>query len=195
MSQPLGNDVSAKGGMPRRLKWMLAGSIGLGFFLTTILAQSPSEYELKAAVIYHFNKYIEWPAIGLDTNAPIITGILGKDPFGPVIDQLFQRAKPIGGRNLQVMRITDLTQLRQCQVLFISSSEKSRFPDILKALDKAPTVTISEIDGFCASGGMIHLRMVDNMVRFEINVPAGERTGLRFSSKLIRQAVNASSLK
>jgi hypothetical protein len=146
----------------------------------------PSEYQMKAAYLYNFAKFVEWPAAAFPTtNSPIIIGVLGDDPFNGFLDSTVQNKK-IDGHPLAVHRPKTPADARACHVLFISSSEKKRWPEISAALAGSSTLTVSENwDRFTEQGGMIHLFMEGKRVYFDINNEAARRAGLKISSKLL----------
>lgn len=145
------------------------------------------EYEIKAAYLYNFINYIDWPA---DTFPPeggtITVGILGESPFGPALDPL--KGKQIKGRTLALKQVESAKDLEQCQIVFVCPSEKSRLSEILGQLKNARILTVSEIDGFAERGGIINFISERNKVRFEINADAAKRTGLTISSELLKLA-------
>lgn len=142
------------------------------------------EYPLKAAFLYHFAEFVEWPIDSPLPPATITIGILGRDPFGDVLDKAIL-AKMAAGRTLVVRRFPVVAALEPCEILFISSSEMTRLPEILVLLKRSPVLTVGEADRFARRGGMIGFYFEDNRVRLEVNRAAAERTGLRFSSKLL----------
>ena len=145
------------------------------------------EYQIKAAYVYNFINYIEWPADALPPAGGTLTiGVLGEDPFGPALDPL--NGKQIKGRTLAVKQISSLKDVNQCQIVFISPSEKERLPEILARLKDARVLTISEIEGFAERGGIINFILERNKVRFEVNPDAARRTGLTVSSELLKLA-------
>jgi hypothetical protein len=148
-------------------------------------ADSPSEYQLKAAFLFNFAKFIDWPPSS--PGAPFAICILGQDPFGRALDDSLQ-GKMIGDRQLEVRRLKDKTEARRCRMVFISSSESAHLADILESLRGANVLTVGETNGFAAAGGTIEFTLQDNRVRFAINTDAANRAGLMFSSKLLALA-------
>jgi hypothetical protein len=156
---------------------------------TEIRAQSASqrEYEIKAAYLYNFINYIDWPAGALPAAGGTITiGIVGENPFGSALDPL--NGKQIKGRTLVVKQVSSPKDLEQCQIVFVCASEKSRLGEILGQLKDARVLTVSEIEGFAAQGGIINFVSERNKVRFEVNPDAAKRTGLTISSELLKLA-------
>jgi hypothetical protein len=145
------------------------------------------EYEVKAAYIYNFFNYIDWPAETLPpTGSTLTIGILGESPFGPALNPLV--GKKVKGRTLAVKQVLSAKDLEQCQIVFICPSEKARLSQILGQLKDARVLTVSEIEGFAEQGGIINFISERNKVRFEINTDAAKRTGLNISSDLLKLA-------
>jgi hypothetical protein len=145
------------------------------------------EYEIKAAYLYNFLNYIEWPNGSLPPEGGTITiGVVGENPFGEALDPL--KGKQVKGRTLAVKEVSSAADLKGCQIVFISPSEKDRYPQLLDSLKDSRTVTVSEIDGFAQRGGMINFIYERNRVRFEINQDAARSKGLTISSELLKLA-------
>jgi len=154
------------------------------FLAPGLRAQSASqrEYEIKAAYLYNFIKYVDWPSYG-DT---ITIGVLGGNPFGPALAPL--NGKVVKGRKVVVRELDSVRDAQKCQIIFVSSSEKQRLPEILDSLRSARVLTVGETQGFADDGGMINFIEENNKVRFEINAEAAHRTGLNISSELLKLA-------
>ncbi len=145
------------------------------------------EYEIKAAYLYNFINYIDWPANTLPPAGGTITiGIIGVNPFGAAIDPL--NGKQVKGRTIAVKQLASAKEAGNCQIVFISSSEKARIPELLAELKDARALTVGEVDGFAQGGGIINFVFERNKVRFEINPDAAKRTGLTISSELLKLA-------
>ena len=143
------------------------------------------EYQVKAVFLYNFAKFVEWPD-DMPADALYI-GIIGEDPFGPVLDKVVN-GKTVGGRRLIVKRLKNPQQARECHIVFVGTSEKKRMRPILDTLHGAGVLTVSEMPGFSESGGVINFEIAGNKVHFDINVEAAERARLRVSSKLLSLA-------
>jgi hypothetical protein len=151
-------------------------------------ADVPTEYQLKAAFLFNFAKFVDWPASSFaNPQSPFFVCILGVDPFGHVMDDTLQ-GKTIGSHTVVIQRMRDSAELRHCQMAFISSSERLRLPEIIGSSKGANTLLVGESDGFAAAGGAIQFDLEENRVRFLINPDAAERAGLRVSSKLLSLA-------
>jgi hypothetical protein len=145
------------------------------------------EYAIKAGFVYNFAKFVEWPADAFrDSQSPLVICIVGNDPFGSKLDVL--ENKTVLGRKLVIRRLAILDDILKCQGLFISRSENSQLPAILKAARNKNILTISEAPNFCRSGGMINLFLDGDKVRFEINIRNAEKARLKISSHLLNLA-------
>jgi hypothetical protein len=143
------------------------------------------EYDLKAAFLFNFAHFIEWPADTFASpNTPIIIGVLGDDPFGPILDKIVE-GETVQNRKLVIKRSRQVDDLKDCQVLFISKSEKDRVPQILASLDDASVFTVGEMEGFAQHGGVTNFFLQGKRVRFEINLEAARRRGLKISAQLL----------
>jgi hypothetical protein len=148
----------------------------------------PSDYQLKAAFLFNFAKFIEWPdSTFLTAQSPFAICVLGTDPFGSVLDDTL-KGKTIGIRPLVVWRLKEKTEARRCQMVFVSSSESTHLGEIIATLRGANVLLVGESNGFALLGGSIELTLDNNHVRFAINIDAADRSGLRFSSKLLALA-------
>ncbi len=148
----------------------------------------PTEYEVKAAFLYNFARFIEWPADAFDgPQTPLVIGILGEDPFGPALDDIIA-GKKVGGRDVVVLRLHGNQDPRGCHLLFISASEKKHLPEILLSLRGSTVVTVSESERFIYSGGTISLLVENSRVRFEVNLDAAARARAKLSAKLLALA-------
>lgn len=156
---------------------------------TPVRGQGASrEYQIKAAFIHNFVKFIEWPADAFpERTSPVILCVIGKDPFGDVLESTIG-AKTIKGRGLAVRRFEGIEGLERCHILFVSSSERDHLPQIVAALKGLSLLTVGEMDQFAESGGVINFILKRARIRFEINVDAAELSGLKISSKLLKLA-------
>lgn len=159
-------------------------------FTTGSYSQTSKEmvYRLKAAYLFNFIQFVEWPdSVFENENSPIILAVLGKDPFGKILDETVLNEK-IGNHPIIIKRFRYLSQLEFCHVLFVSDSETGTFQFILKSIKKSPILTISDIDNFGIHGGNISFYLEENKLRFAINIQALKQSALKVSSKLLRLA-------
>ena len=166
----------------------LALFVAVGFAGASVGSETrpPTEYEVKAAFIYNFARYIQWPKES-DTNKPFVIAVIGKDPFGVALDDAVSGQK-VQGRPVVIKRFTKIEDAPNCDILFVCASESDRLHQIFGVLHQAPVLTIGDIDRFAELGGMINLRTEDNRIRFEVNVQAIGRAGLKAGSQILRLA-------
>jgi hypothetical protein len=151
-------------------------------------AQAP-EYDLKAAFLFNFAKFVDWPPSAFaGERAPLTICVYGEDPFGPTLDAVVQNER-VGERSLLVQRPDSIDDLGECHVLFVSRSEKDRLGEVMSQVKGKPVLTVADTDGFLRAGGVINFVLEGKKVRFLIDQEAAERSGLRISSKLMRLAV------
>jgi hypothetical protein len=151
-------------------------------------AQTPTEYQVKAAFLYNFARFIEWPDRAFrDPGSPMTFCVQGEDPFGHDLDRALD-SKTVGVRELTIKRFKGVQGLETCQVLFIGSSDEERVSQIVQTLKNSPVLTVGDMERFAKLGGIINFVTEKNKVRFEINLDAAERAGLKVSSKLLTVA-------
>jgi YfiR/HmsC-like len=159
--------------------------IAWNFSAHTTNAAAPAEYEVKAAFLYNFAKYIVWPPA--TAGKPLVIGLIGKDPFGQALDDAM-RGQKAQDRPVIVRRFKKLEEITNCDLLFIASSERHQLPRILSILGKSPVVTVADMDQFTENGGMINLTLQRDRVNFDVNVDAFSLAGLKAGSQLLRLA-------
>jgi hypothetical protein len=176
-------------GWPRPVALVLAALLSsAGAPVDRAQTNPPGEYQLKAAFLFNFAKFIDWPSTSFASpQSPFAICILGADPFGSAMDEVLH-GKVVGGRTVIVERTKDLPSARHCQMVFVSSSERQRVPEILGGLKGANALVVGETEGFAAAGGTVQFTLEENHVRFAINTDAAERAGLKVSSKLLSLA-------
>ena len=147
-----------------------------------------TEYQVKAAYLFNFLKFVEYPTESFaDPLAPIVIGIVGDDPFGNALPQVVI-GKTVQGRDLVIRAYRNGEDLRGAHILFISASERKRLPTILASLHGSTVLTVSDAAGFLDAGGMIQFLNENDRVRFAINTDATARAKLKVSSKLLSLA-------
>lgn len=146
-----------------------------------------AEYEIKAAFLLHFIKYVEWPDDREGaTGKELVLCVAGENPFGDVLDLM--QGKTIRGRPIVIKTEVDHATISGCHLLFIPASEKGRIRSLLKKVDGLPVLTVSETEDFILQGGIINFTITDNKVRFEINPDAAKRLDLQISAQLLKLA-------
>ncbi|HWD97546.1 MAG TPA: YfiR family protein [Bryobacteraceae bacterium] len=146
----------------------------------------PTEYQVKAAYLANFAKFVEWPPGAVTDSNPIPICVVGQDPFGPVLDATVS-GESVDRHPLVARRIGSMSDVDGCRIVFVSSSE-AMAGAVLAAAERAPILTVSDVPGFLKQGGMIEFVLDANRVRFEINLAAARAAGLNLSSELLRVA-------
>ncbi len=165
-----------------------------GFALAAAPAPAPAEdgskeYFVKAAFIYNFIKFTSWPgekALSRQKNADIC--VLGGDPFGKAAAVFKEGSTP--NLSLRMVGISDVHAAGACHILFISRSEEPRVLAHLGALTKEPVLTVSDIEGFAAKGGMVGFVEQQGKIRFVANLKAAESAGLKLDAQLLEIALS-----
>ncbi len=160
------------------------------------------EYQIKAAFLYNFVKFTDWPGESaadsnepntVDSNEPITIGIIGEDPFGNAFEPV--KNERIKGRKIVLKRFKGLEEskqsseqiesVRKCHLLFVCRSQKEQLREIIDVVKDRPVLTVADMGGFLESGGMINFILEEKKVRFEINLAAARHAGLRINSRLL----------
>jgi uncharacterized protein DUF4154 len=169
----------------------LLSAMALGGRAEGVDTSDSSEYLIKAGFIYNFAKLVEWPTSAFaQPDSPFVIGILGNDPFGATLDTIVADKK-IDGRAFAVKRLRwskDSKDLKGCNILFVSSSEKEHIDSVVETMKGLPILTIGDAPGFAKRGGIINFTLEDNKVRFEVNVEAAKHADLTISSRLLTLA-------
>jgi YfiR/HmsC-like len=153
-------------------------------------AQTPTagEYQVKAAFLYNFAKFVDWPASSFsDASAALRICVFGRNPFGEELRKITNE-KTVNGHKLEVHDEVDLEHARSCHILFIPSPGEARMKEIVEALRGASVLTVGNTKGFAERGGMINFVLENDRVQFEVNRKAAEESGLKISSKLLSVA-------
>jgi hypothetical protein len=172
---------------------------------TMVLADRPStEYNVKAGFIFNFIKYITWPMEKLNIDQkqknddPIVIGVIGVSPFNGALEPITK--KKIKDKDLFIKRFPgfeqagkkysdkDIENLRNCHVLFVSSSEKKHIEKIIKLVTDSNVLTVSDVDGFVEIGGIINFVTEERKIRFSINLDAAKRSELVVPTTILKIA-------
>jgi len=149
---------------------------------------APTMHQVEAAFLFNFAKFVTWPDDAFRRSEDsLIIGVLGEDPVGVILEETV-RDKTIMGKKLAVKRFMRVQDAVKSHILFLSSSEESHLPQILKGLERATVLTVSDMEQFAERGGMIAFTVEDQKVRFNVNVDAVERAGLKMGSQLLKLA-------
>jgi hypothetical protein len=150
-------------------------------------AQAPvsREYKLKAAFVFNFCQFVEWPANAFNNTDSLVIGVFGHNPFGPFLQETVSGEK-VGKRAVIVRYIEDVDEIEKCHLLFIADPYQSK--QVLAAVKGKSVLTISDSPTFLAEGGIIRFVTRRNNIKFAINLDEAKSEGLVISSKLLRLA-------
>ncbi len=163
---------------------VLSGGVGKAY----ADSRSEREYQIKAAFLYNFTKFVEWPADRFaDDSAPIMLCVFGKDPFGATLEDTVT-GKTVKGRHIVISRIDNVDDLDACHVLFVGLSEREGLRQIVASSHGANVLTVGDMDDFVEFGGVISLIKRANKIQFEINLVAAKQARLKLDLKLVTLA-------
>ncbi len=153
-----------------------------------LAAQGVEEYQVKAAFLFNFAKFVEWPPEAFPSaDGPIRICIYGQNPFGSVLEDTV-RGKVVANRSLVVHQISKAQEAIKCHIVFVSGTDGKQSSMFLEELRNKQVLTVCESDGVSAAGAVIDLRVKNGRVHIEIDLAAAERARLRISSKLLSLA-------
>jgi YfiR/HmsC-like len=160
-----------------------------GMNLVSAQGSSPNEYAVKAAFLFHFAQFVEWPEGALsEANSPLVYCTIGEDPFQGALEASF-KGKVIGTHPLQVRHLKEASEAQGCHVVFIGKAMKrKRISEELASLKRNPVLTVGETNQFVEDSGMIGFCVAENKIRFDINLEAAESARLKISARLLTLA-------
>lgn len=167
---------------------LLMALLGLFFASTYVYPQSVSEYDVEAAYLYNFGKFVRWPADAMDGAKSFDICVLGRDPFGGSLEKLTANDE-IGGRPIRKRVIARASDATGCAIVYISDSESDNVENILAALNGRGELLVSGLPHFAEDGGTIQFMTQDSRVRFAVNLDSAAKNRLGLSSELLKVAV------
>lgn len=173
-----------------RVLWVSLMCATLAFPCAAQMSDSSdsSEYLIKAGFIYNFANLMQWPVNTFpNPESPIVIGILGTDTSGGILDEVLA-GKRVNGRAFAVKHLKRGMDLKGCNIVFVSASESAHMDEILHLLRNLPILTIGETPSFALHGGIINFIVVDDKIRFEVNVEAAKQADISISSRLLALA-------
>ena len=173
--------------LARGRQWVwCCGLALLGLVTLPLRAEVSKEYQLKAAFLYNFTKFVEWPAASFENEtSPIMIGIVGQNPFGDDMEKIV-KGRTVNGRAIVVRFIRATDEVSALHLLFVPAGEEKHLPAAVWR--DAAIVAVGESEAFAALGGTITFVSAGDKVRFEINIAAAERSGVKISSQLQKLA-------
>jgi hypothetical protein len=164
-----------------------AAIAGLLLLRGTPSAQDVTESSLKAAFIYNFAKFTEWPADAAPDNAPLVLCVLGDAAVRDALGRTVQ-ARMIAGHSMTVSSLTPAGSQMKCHVLYVSGVTAAQAAHAIAGLRDAPVLTISDMEGFTGMGGIARFFFEHGRLRFTVHIPSADRAHLRISSNLLALA-------
>lgn len=149
-------------------------------------APAYSEHEVKAAYLFNFASFVEWPAV--EPGGAVIDFAVLNAPLLEAALERFARGRTVQGRNVRVRNIRSINELRDDDVLFVGAAENWRLRQLISAV-RGPTLVVTDASDGLSAGAMINFQLVDRRVRFEIALPAAQEAGLTLSSRLLAAAL------
>jgi len=145
--------------------------------------QEAGEYDVKAAYLFNFARFTEWPP---PQEGPLQVFLMGRDPFGAPLSALEGRMAQ--NRPVHIKRDVAVDDMAACQIVFVSDSEARRLKPILQAASAHPTLTMSDIGGFADNGGMVGLYLADQRIQFDVNLAAIRDANLKVPAQVLKLA-------
>lgn len=151
-------------------------------------AATSTEYALKAAFLFHFAQFVEWPEGTFhDAASPLVYCTVGTDPFRGELETAL-KGKTLGARGFEVRHLKGAQEGQGCHLLFIGEEQKRQVAATAAQLRSAPVLLVGESEGFTKDGGMIGFMLEENKVRFEVNLEASQKAGLKINARLLALA-------
>lgn len=186
-------DGDKRGSISRRATILVIAVLGLSLFTAPVAAQQVAtidrEYTIKAAFLYHFLTYIDWPeGTFVDSKQPFVIGVYQTDPFGAVLDKI-AATKNVEGRPIEIRRLNSTDKLMECHIVFLAGTvEAAVQQNVLGLLTNSHVLCVGETEDFVEQGGAAQFFVEGNKVRFAFNTDAIDRSSLKVSSKLLSLA-------
>ena len=155
---------------------------------SNLAAQTTTEYQVKAAFLYKFAGYVEWPAGSFsDGTSPLVFGVIGADPLADNLEQIV-RDRRIQGRAILVRRLNADEPVTGLHVLFVGQSSSTMAEPLLFDAASMSVLTVTETASPRSSGSVINFEVIDDKVRFDVSLRPAEQGGLKISSRLLQVA-------
>jgi hypothetical protein len=151
-------------------------------------ADTPSEYQVKAAYLYNFAKFIKWPGNAFaDTAAPLVIGVLGRNDFAGELTKL--SSKSVRNRSIEIKQFETVKEIQTCHLLYINTSKSIELASILSELRTRPIITVGDTDKFALHGGVIQFVTVRGRLRFIINLDTAKMNHVQIDAQLLSLAI------
>lgn len=177
--------------MSMKKRWLAWLATALTIAAGVCPAQTPQAYSVesvKAAFLYRFLEYVEWPVAATRNDEPLTIAVLGDDKLAEELRRNV-RGRMAHGREIRARTVSSMQEGLDAQVLFISAQWKRKMGPMAAARDRDPVLVVTEGNGALERGSVINFIVVDGNVRFEVSLPAAEQRGLKLSSRLLNVAL------
>lgn len=159
-----------------------------GMFFTVAQTTDNREYQVKAAFLFNFSQFVEWPATALpETKTPLVIGVLGENPFGAYLQEIVS-GEEVNGHPLVVQQYKNAEEIKTCHILFINLAEKDKPEQVIASFKGRSILTVGDGNNFIKQGGIIRFITRNNKIQFQINPESAKDAGLMISSKLLKLA-------
>lgn len=171
-----------------RRYWLMLLVMLAGCMLLQAQPAPSREYQVKAVFLFNFTQFVEWPASAFDSvEAPLVIGVLGKNPFGTYLEQTVS-GETVNGRPITVQYCNNVQEAQSCHIVFMNTDDAKKTKQIIHALKGKDILTVSDAPEFARLGGMIRLFKQVNKIRLQVNLDASKESELVLSSKLLKLA-------
>jgi len=150
-------------------------------------AQDAAAATLKAAFLFNFARFAQWPADAVPSGAALVLCVLGDDQVATTLEGV-TKGRPIDSHELVVKRVNADSMVKNCQMVYLSGLGAKQSATLTQSLIDTSALTVSDLPGFAQTGGIINFVVEDGRLRFVINAEAAARARLRLSSKLLSLA-------
>jgi len=144
------------------------------------------EYQLKAAYLLNFARFIYWPEEKFATAEYFNICVVGDNPFGDSLDQLSN--KKIKNKKIKITYQKEYIEENQCHIIYVGKTKDSAYKEVIRKIGNKTALTVSDLDGFTSNGGMIGFVRVKNKIKFEINVDKSIKSNIKYRSQLLEVA-------
>jgi len=156
-----------------------------GIFSCAFQTSGEREYQVKAAFLFNFTQFVEWPAGSSEaTGSPFVIGILGENPFGNYLREIIAGER-VNGHLLTIQQYKNADEIKLCHILFINPTDNKHIREVITALKGRSILTVSDAANFIDAGGMIRLSTINNKIRIQVNPAKAKEAGLTISAKLL----------
>ncbi len=172
----------------RLIAWIAAIALFACAGVAHARGRMDQEHAVKAALIYKFLPFIDWPSLGA-TGSPFVIGVYGADEYEHTIEDTFA-GKSIGGHPIVVQQLHSDAEIAGCRILFSGASSETRIDRLANICIRNNVLLVGDATDFAKNGGTLGFVLIDSQVRFKINLDTAKRSGVKISSRLVQLATD-----